>query len=256
MATTTRAAASRTDDADLGTSIGKALALLEAFPDDVASVGVTELARRSGVAKATAFRLLAQLERRGYVERVGDGYALGRRLFELGNRVGPCRPRGLREVALPYLTEVYERTRRTVHLAVLDGSDVLYVEKLPVHGMRTPTRVGARVAASCTALGKAQLALGDGGAVEDLLRAGLRPRTPYSIAAPGAFTAELARIRADGVAYDREEAALGLACVAVPIVRGERVLGAVSVSGPASDELDGVTPWLRRAAAAVAAHAR
>src|SRR3712207_5088672 len=86
---------------DPATSVGKALALMEAFDSPAASIGVTELARRAGLPKSTAFRLLAVLEVGNFVERNGNRYCLGRRLFELGNMVSYCRPRNLRDIALP-----------------------------------------------------------------------------------------------------------------------------------------------------------
>lgn len=237
------------------TSIGKALALLEAFSGEVPSMGVSELARRAGVPKSTAHRLLCFLEGSGYVERVGTNFRLGRRLFELGNSIAFCRPRGLRDVALPYLTDLYERTHQVVHLAVLDGTDVLYLEKLFGHRqVRTPSHVGGRVPATCCGLGKALLAFGDPAAVDAAIAAGLRPRTPYTLASETLFRAELAHIRRDGVAYDREEVALGLTCVAAPIRKHGATIAAVSLAGP-SGAFDPTqhAAAVRRAAVAIAA---
>ena len=87
----------------LGTSVGKALALLDALGSGSLSLGVSELARRADLPKSTAFRLLACLAEAGFVDRLGSEYCLGRRLFELGSQISYCRPRGLRDVALPFL---------------------------------------------------------------------------------------------------------------------------------------------------------
>lgn len=217
----------------LDTSIGKAFALLDAFTDELPSLGASELARRSGVPKSTAHRLLAFLETSGYVERVGTNYRLGRRLFELGSRISYCRPRGLRDLALPYLAELYERSHQVVHLAVLDGTDVLYLEKLFGHRhVRMPSHVGGRVPAACCGLGKAMLAFSDAAAVDAAVAVGLRPRTPYTLSSESVFRAELAQIRAEGVAYDREEVAVGLTCVAAPILKHGIAVAALSVAGP------------------------
>src|SRR5439155_11817975 len=81
----------------LSTSVGKALALLDALGSGAASLGVSELARRADLPKSTAFRLLACLEDAGYVDRIGTEYCLGRRLFELGNQIVYCQPSGLRD---------------------------------------------------------------------------------------------------------------------------------------------------------------
>ena len=215
------------------TSVGKALQLLAAFRGTKPELGVSDLARRAGMPKSTAFRLLADLESAGFVARSGTKYRLGISLFELGSRVGFCRPNGLREVAMHDLSELHVHTGLTAHLGVLEGSEVVYVEK--VHGgnpLRTLTTPGARQPASCSGLGKAMLAYGTPQEVRAVVEAGLPRRTRHSITEPGRFARELDRIRESGVAHDREEAALGLACVAAPIVADGRVAAAVSVSGP------------------------
>jgi DNA-binding IclR family transcriptional regulator len=239
----------------LDTSLGKAIALLDAFTDDLPSLGARELARRAGLHKTTAHRLLLSLEAIGYVERVGTNFRLGRRLFELGNHIAYCRPRGLRDIALPYLTDLYERSHQVVHLAVLDGTDVLYLEKLFGHRhVRMPSHVGGRVPATCCGLGKALLAFGDPATVERALAAGLRPRTPYTLANETLFRAELTQIRREGVAYDREEIAIGLTCVAAPIIKSGNAVAAESLAGLSG----GFDPTqyaavVRRAATAIAA---
>jgi IclR family transcriptional regulator, KDG regulon repressor len=221
------------DDRRATTSVSKALHLLDSFRYAGPSLGVSELARRAGVPKSTAFRLLAYLEEGGYVERAGKNYRLGWRLFELGNRVQHCRPRGLRDTAIPYLSELYVHTNHVVHLAVLEGSDVVYLEKIHGHQtLRTPTNVGGRVPAACTSLGKAILGFSDTDTIRRVLADGLAQRTPYSISEPGRFLKELTRVREDGIAFDREEAALGLTCVAAPILTDGRAIAAISVSGP------------------------
>jgi DNA-binding IclR family transcriptional regulator len=241
-------------NAALSTSVGKALALLDALGSGAPSLGVSELARRADLPKSTAFRLLACLDDAGYVDRIGTEYCLGRRLFELGNQIAYCRPSGLRDVALPYLSELYERAHHIVHLAVLDGVDVLYLEKLFGHNpTRSPSHVGRRVPAACCGLGKAMLAFSSPQAVMNVITKGLERRTPYTVANAKLFREELARIREEGVAYDREEAALGLTCIAAPILKGDRAVAAVSVSGPTSrfDPATMVNP-VRRAASGIA----
>ena len=122
-------------------------------------MGVSELARGPTCPSQPPSGCLSCLEEAGYVDRRGTEYCLGRRLFELGNQIAYCRPMGLRDVALPYLSELYERTHHIVHLAVLEGVDVLYLEKLFGHDpTRAPSHVGRRVPAACCGLGKAMLA--------------------------------------------------------------------------------------------------
>ena len=217
---------------ELVTSVGKALALLTAF-DRATPIGVSELARKTELSKATAFRLLAILEQFRFVERVGKRYRLGTKMFELGNQVAYCVPRSLREVAHPYLEELHVLSGETAQLAVLEGFDVLYLDKVYGHNQaRSPSHVGRRVPAHCAALGKVLLAASPLDVIDRLLGEPLESLTPYTIVQPSAFLAELDRIRADGVAFDREEASLGLVCVAAP-VRNRRgvVVAAVSISG-------------------------
>jgi DNA-binding IclR family transcriptional regulator len=239
----------------LGTSVGKALGLLAAFGGEGTTVPLSALAQRAGLPKSTAHRLLAVLESNGYVQRRGTGYCVGRRLFEIGNLIPDARPHSLRTAAMPYLSELYEVTHQTVHLAVLDGHEVIYLDK--VHGHRsldTPTWIGARLPASCTALGKAVLAFSDETTVRSALAKGLPRRTPYSISGHQLFADVLARARDEGVTTDNEESRIGLSCVAAPII--DPVTGyagaAISLSG-ASVNLRRVRAPLRRAVEALAA---
>lgn len=215
------------------TSVGKALELLAAFRGTVPELGVSELARRASMPKSTAFRLLGDLERAGFVARSGAKYRLGLSLFELGSRVGFCRPNGLRDVAIHDLSELHVHTGLTAHLAILEGTDVVYVEKVHDGG---PTRVvtvpGARMPASCTGLGKAMLAFSDGATIRAVVEAGLPRRTRNPITEPGRFVRELRRIRDTGVAYDHEEGTLGMSCVAAPVLADGRVVAAISATGP------------------------
>ena len=265
MLTTTRASDQRRsrprpsgpDDETLalGTSVGKALALLDALGAGSPSLGVSELARRVDLPKSTAFRLLACLEKAGYVGRLGTEYHLGQRLFELGNQIAPCRPKGLRDIALPFMSDLVERSQQTVHLAVLDGVDVLYLEKLFGHrATRAPSRVGGRVPAACCGLGKAMLAHSSPALVNEVLSTGLERRTPYTISMRRLFVEELAEIRRVGLAFDREEAVLGLTCVAAPILKDGAAVAALSVTGPTvSFDPTDLASRLRLTATAIAA---
>lgn len=214
-------------------AVGKALQLLEAFMVTGPVAGVTGLARAAGLSKSTAFRLLASLEEAGYVTHAGSDYCLNLRLFELGSQVAVCRPGGLRAIAAPFLADLFRETAHAAHLAVLDGTDVLYIEKVHGNGAsQVPTCVGSRMPASCTALGKAMLSAGHGATVSKLIADGLPRRTRHSVAAPGLLVGELRRARAAGVAVDREESALGLTCVAAPVCHAGKAIAAISLSGP------------------------
>lgn len=243
------------EERDVVPSVTKALQLLDTFRTHGPTLGVSQISRLAGVPKSTAFRLLAYLEQSGFVERDGRGYCLGRRLFELGNSVALCRPDGLRENAAPHLTELFLAAggKTAVHLAVLEDTDVVYLEKIAGPStMHVPTRVGGRMNAACSGLGKAMLGFSGREAIGTVLEAGLERRTRYSAADPVRFLQQLRRVHDEGVAYDREEVTLGLVCVAAPILVDGRPVGAISMSGhaigfnPAT-----VAPLVQRTAAAI-----
>ncbi|MFI7636117.1 IclR family transcriptional regulator [Nonomuraea sp. NPDC049400] len=236
-------------------AIDKAVSLLISFGDQAGTgLGVSELARRAELSKSTAFRVLGMLERNGVVEKVAGKYRLGQRLHELGRHVYVPDHDRIRDLLIPFLTDLYELTRETVHLAALHATDVVYLSKLYGHRqVRSPSRIGGRVPAHCTAVGKVLLAY-DHDALERVLASDLRAFTPHTITDPGRLAASIAEIRRTGVAFDDEESTVGLCCVAVPVMgRGGKAVAAMSVSGP-TGRLDtrAQAPALRRVSAAAA----
>ena len=220
-------------------AVDKAISLLVAFGDQASSgLGVTELARRAQMSKSTAYRVLGMLERNAVVERVGTGYRLGSRLHELGRAVYAPGHDRIRDLLLPFLTDLYEITRHTVHLATLHGTDVVYLAKLYGHRpVPAPSRIGGRLPAHCTAVGKVQLAYDYTAAAQ--LTGPLRRFTARTITDPTELAGELDRIRRDGIAFDEQESQLGLSCVAAPVFAASSA-GSVMVrtvnrrSGPVS----------------------
>jgi DNA-binding IclR family transcriptional regulator len=211
--------------------LGRALRLLGAFEPGDTELSLAELARRTKLPKATAHRLLGELADWELVERTPSGHRLGVRLFELGTLV-PLQYH-LREAAGPYLADLFEATRSTVHLAVLDGTDVVYVHKLGSRqGPVVASRLGGRMPAHCTGVGKALLAFSAPAAVQDLLRSELKRRTPRTIVAPGLVLRELRAVRGRGFAEEHEESTRGIACVAAPVLgTGRQAVAAVSITG-------------------------
>jgi DNA-binding IclR family transcriptional regulator len=236
------------------TAAGKMVAVLEAFRGaHQDSLSLAELAVRAGLSKPTCHRLLSVLEEWGGVERTAvRRYRLGLKMFELGGAV-QTRLR-IRDVALPYMEDLVVTTGETVNLARLDGPEVLYLERLFGHqGGRCPSRVGGRMPAACSALGKAILAFSPARVVDEVVRGGLPASTHYSITSPDRFRAALAEIRCSGCAHDYQECRLGLVCVAAPIFgAGGEVVAALSVAGR-SERLDvgRVIPAVRAAGLAV-----
>lgn len=228
-------------------AVDKAVSLLLAFGGQASSgVGGSELARRSGLSKTTAFRVLGMLERNGVVERVGQQYRLGQRLHDLGRRVYSPEHDQIRDLLTPFVTELYEQTHQTVHLAVLYGADVVYLAKL--YGLRqvpAPSRIGGRAPAHGTAVGKAMLAH-DPTALQITMDSGLPAITDATVTDPMLLDRQLAQVRSKGAAYDIEEVKPGLFCVAMPILtRTGRPLAALSVSIPTVEGIRQVEPALR-----------
>ena len=227
------------DSSGLDTSVGKALAVLDAFRGEGSVLGVSQVAERACLPKSTTHRLLNLLVEHGYIERTDARYRLSRAIFELGNMVSDCRPRSLRAIAMPFMTELYESTHATVHLAVLDGHDVLYVEKIyGHHGVSLPSRVGGRVPALCTALGKAILGFSSTDRIEAAFSVPVPRLTQRTIVNPGVLRDILARVRETGIAQDSEGSTLGACCLAAPVLaKDSTVLGAVSVSFPTCERI-------------------
>ncbi|MDO5700583.1 MAG: IclR family transcriptional regulator [Bowdeniella nasicola] len=218
---------------DSRTAVDKAMALLRAFGDEGSvGVGVSELARRCDLSKSTAFRLLGILARNGAVERAGSSYRLGPMLFELAEPEPSPHIDLLNETLTPYLAKLFEVTRQTVHLAVLSGHEVFYLNKLHAQfKVSSPSRIGGRVPAYCTAVGKMMLAY-DHDATEQILRGDLEHWTPHTITDPDKLRAELETIRETNIAYDRQEIMMGLNCIAAPVMSPARLpVASFSVSG-------------------------
>jgi len=210
-------------------SVVKALQILDLFRMGAPASGVSDLARQAGVPVSTAYRLLGYLIDAGFVIKDGTKYRPSAKLFELGNRV--TGPQNLRERVAPHLGELYSTSRCTVRLAVLDGPEVVIIDKIV--GLRTlpaPTAIGGRVPATCSALGKAMLAYEPAGTVANVLSGALPRMTRYSLTSPQAIQRQLAEVTTTGLAYDREETVLGQVCLATPIVAQGRVVAAISLS--------------------------
>lgn len=219
---------------DTRSAVDKALSLLGAFGEDAdTGVGVSELARRASLSKSTAFRLLGTLERNGAVERAGNAYRIGRLIDDLATPPNNPAIEQARETLTPFLVRLYELTRQTVHMAVLDGHQVVYLNKLHgIHAVRAPSRIGGRAPAYCTAVGKVLLAYAPSTA-EEVLAGELPQWTPHTITDPKALRRALAEARATGVAYDHEEILPGLNCIAAPVIGPMGMpVAALSVSGP------------------------
>ena len=221
-------------DTDSRTAVEKACVLLSAFNHRPGSiVGVSELARRSGLTKSTAFRQLAILERADMVERVGRGYRIGRTLKTLAGSAVEYEHSPLTAELLPYLVEVFEHTRHTVQLGILDGNDIVFLSTVRGHHTLAPP-THPRLPAHTTAAGKVLLAY-----------------RGIDAAAPD-IAASMAAGRSTGiprqpVAFDIGETNKTVCCVAAPITTGDRApTAAISVCAPNGAPLRGAANVLVR----------
>jgi DNA-binding IclR family transcriptional regulator len=200
--------------------VARALALLYAFDDSHRRLTLTELARRADLPVPTAYRIAGELVAGGaLVRRPGGDYVVGRRLWDQG-LLAPVQT-GLRQAASPFLNDIHAATLATVHLAVRDGTQVLYLERLSGRAsVPVVSRVGSRLPLHATGVGKVLLAHAPVEVQEQVLST-LPRLTPYTVIQPGRLRAQLARVRREGYATTVEEMTLGACSIAVPVLRPE-----------------------------------
>lgn len=212
------------------------LAVLAAFDHEHPALSLTDISRRAGLTLTTAHRLVGALTEWGALERDEEGvYHVGLRLWE----VAALAPRGLalRQIALPYLEDLYEATHENVQLAVRDGSEVVYIEWISGRsavGVRI--QVGARWPLHATGVGLALLAHCDPSFQEAYCESLLAAFTPYTVTDPVRLRRELAEVRHTGVAVSSRQVTDDALSVAAPVRgTGGSVIAAVSVVVPHVD---------------------
>ncbi len=238
-----------TDDSP--SSIAKAVRVLRslATAGDAAD-GVTHIAAMANLPKSTTHRVLSVLIDEGLVSRSDQRYRLGPGWFELQSALSSSEWHRIVRQAKRPLASLFETTSATVHFAVLDGEDVLYLEKLTGRGgTMVPTRVGERKPALCTALGKSLVAHADADKVHSMLSKPLPAISRRSIRSPRMLANQLADIRRHGIAYDYEEVQAGVFCVAAPVFRAGKAIASVSLTRVGSNATtSGDAAAVRRAA--------
>ncbi|NKX55754.1 IclR family transcriptional regulator [Arthrobacter mobilis] len=230
----------------------RALALLGTFDAQHSAQTLSEMARRAGLPVATAHRLAGELVAWGGLEKRRGEYRVGQRIWRLG-LLAPAQ-QNIAEVAAPFMQDVLFVTQNVVNLFILDGDEVLLVERMSGTGAGAPfKRVGARLSLHGSAAGKIMLAFGPEGLFE-AAAAKLEPHTPRTITSPQALAAEVERVRAQGYATTEEEAGPGNYGLAVPVFLPQQqlaaALGVVTRGRPAS--LGAVVPVLKIAARGIA----
>jgi IclR family acetate operon transcriptional repressor len=234
--------AGRSDPAGRGVSpryriqaIERAVSILNAFSPEDPELGVTELAERLGLHKSTVHRFMVNLDAAGLVERNPrtGRYRLGLRIFELGGLV--MQQMNLWDEALPFLEGLVHDTGETGHLAVLDGGEAIYIERVEARrALRVPSAIGRGYPAHATNLGKVLLADLPRERVEAIVaERGLAAYTPQTITDLPRLEAELDHIRALGYAVDNEEYDEGLRCIGAPVRdHSGHVVAALGIGGP------------------------
>ncbi len=231
----------------------RVLAVLSAFDESHPRLGLSEVARRSGMPVATASRLLAELVAGKALARRPDGrYEVGRRLWQLG-LLAPVNQE-LREVALPFMNDVHAATGDVVHIAVREGCSALYVERIVGRdSVPVLSRMGSRLPLHATGVGKVLLAEAPPEVLQEIL-AQLTPLTRYTITDPERLLQDLADTRRRGYARTMDEMEIGAASVAVPVRPGPgpavAALGIVTSS--ARPKVSQLVPVLQVAAAGIA----
>ena len=212
--------------------LARVFTIFGAFDSTDIVLSLSELSRRTALPKSTVHRITTSLVTWGALTKSPAGFQLGMRLFELGGLV-PLQST-IREAALPFMGDLHAAAHETVHLGILDSPEVVYLDKIGGHrSITVPSRVGGRMPAHCVGLGKAMLAFASPEAIDRVIATRLPPRTPYSISSPSLLIDVLRMIRETGVAYDREEATLGVCCVAAPILDAKGApIAAISLTGP------------------------
>jgi IclR family acetate operon transcriptional repressor len=214
-------------------SVIKAFHILRAFDGARSTLSTLEVAELIGGSPARAHRFLLTLEELGAIVRVqGRKYRLGMLMSEIGGRVAVHDI--LVEKVQPHVDALVEVLGETVHVAVLDGTEALYVaKKESERSMKLMTHVGCRLPVYCTAVGKALLSgLNDRQLDHYMEKVELISRTPKTVRSISALRNAVRQIRAEGYSIDNEEFEIGLRGVAVPISAGSKMCAAISVSGP------------------------
>jgi DNA-binding IclR family transcriptional regulator len=230
----------------------RVLRVLDAFSPEHAALSLSDLAHRADLPLTTTHRLVGELAGWGALERGADGrYRIGLRLWE----VATLAPRGigLRAAAMPFLEDLYEATRQNVHLAVLDGTEAVYVERLSGRGaIRVISRVGGRLPLHATGVGLALLAHAPASVQEEVLSGVLHRYTAKTLTAPRALRRTLAEIRRTRVAISDGLLDLAALSVAAPVTGPDgEVVAALSVVVPASHDARVYTPAVLAAARGV-----
>ena len=239
-------------------AVERALAILDCLDSSKRGLNISELSRKLAIPKSSTHVIVVTLERLGYVQRKPDSlkYHLGLKAYGLGR--GMMKNLSVAEIALPILRVLVDQIHLPAHLAVPDGDQGVYIQKVDAPSMiKIDTYIGRRMDLHCTGVGKVILAWGPPEVTEHILakQAYIR-HTRNTITSSRAMRAELVRVRAAGYALDDEEEELAVRCVAVPIFHaGGRFVAGLSVTGTTAqiplDAIESLAERLKQAASGI-----
>lgn len=216
-------------------AVERALDVLLCFSRNTPELTMTQIAEQIGMNKSTVHRLLATLEGKRFVQRdpVTGMYSLGLRVLQMAYLT--LEHNDLRPIAAPFLRHLNDEYRETVHLAVLDDADVVFLDVIESpQRVKLAAAVGQRLPGFATAAGKSILAFMPEQNVQHVLKRGMPRHTRNTLQSPESFMAELQQVRQCGYALDKEELEEGINAVAAPILDlNEHPIATVSIAGPA-----------------------
>jgi IclR family transcriptional regulator, acetate operon repressor len=237
-------------------SIARALTVLESLTKSDHDLGVSEIAKLTGLPVGTSHRILATLAYHGYVRQNDETRRYGPGMRLLG--IAASAHERLGRTARSFLTQLMQASQETANLAILEGNSTLYIEQVPPPRMlRIFTEPGNRAFLHAAGTGKVLLAYQDQNVIDSIVeRTGLPRLTPNTITEPAALLEVLERVRTQGYAIDLEEQEEGVCCLAAPVFTPDgALLAAMSVSGPAGrlgrGRLHDLVPHIKRVASAL-----
>ncbi len=218
-------------------SVDRSLIILEELARHKDGCGVTTLANVLGLHKSTTHRLLMSLFNRGYVKQdlETNNYSLGTKILFLAGAL--LESMDLRSIARPYIQELANQTQEIVHLAVLEGEESVYIDKVESkrsNTIRIYSQIGKRVPLHCTGVGKVLLCDMDFERVKELVKEeDMTYYTPNTITNHKDFEIELKKIKEQGYGFDEIEHEEGIRCIAAPVYdRHGKVIASISIAGP------------------------
>lgn len=218
-------------------SVDRALSIMEVLSDYDEGLGITEISTKIDLHKSTVYRLLGTLIYKGYVkqDKSTNKYKITFKLFELGNK--SIENIDIVSVSRPFIEDLMERVNEVVHLVLLEGEEIVYIDKVESHNtIRMHSNIGKRSPAYSTSVGKAIMAYLPKQKIKEIWdNSEIKKYTKYTITDFDKFMEELKGIRKIHYAIDDEENELGVRCIGAPIFNHKNEpIAAISISGPTS----------------------